>query len=483
MRLPAFSLTPETRSRALVVLFVLLLSFSVRALTANFMRAHLSDAGWFQTGTFAIFDSQARDLLDGRASLFWIDDPSRTQAAVYPPGYSSWLALIYGISGARSVYVVQNVQWMLDSLSVLLVIGIGVTAFGWRVGLLAGALAALSPLLALYGATPMADAPTSWVVLGGVWMFLLAAERHSWKWALGAGLMVGASCWLRANALLLVFGWALCFVILVRGAWTLRLRLAGAVISGAALLVAPIIVRNAVAFHAFLPTGMGVGTNLWEGIGETERAAEFGAVYGDANLLEQERVALGLAPDAPLGLYWPDGVRRDRERARKALNVIFSHPLWYARVMARRMWGVLNYAGEPSTFYGYAGLNVTSAKTLPFNWQGGVLALFVNMLGMLQSVWRHLALPLMAVGVLLAWLKNWRTAALLLATVLYYLVVGSFMHNEIRYGLPMQALLVVFAAFAAARIVETAREAWRRRRGGGGTRVEAQEGAAGASEK
>lgn len=483
MRLPAVSLTPETRRRALAVLAVLLLSFAVRALTANFMRAHLADPGWFQTGTFAIFDNQARDILDGRASLFWIDDPSRTQAAVYPPGYSSWLALVYGVTGARSVYVVQNVQWVLDALSVLLVLGIGATAFGWRVGLIAGALAALSPLLALYGATPMADAPTSWVVLGGVWMFLLAAERRSWKWALGAGAMVGASCWLRANALLLVFGWAVCLAVLVRGAWALRLRLAAAVLGAAVLVVTPVIVRNAVAFHAFLPTGMGVGTNLWEGIGETERAAEFGAVYGDANLIEQERAQMGLGADAPLGLYWPDGVRRDRERARKALNVIFSHPLWYARVMARRMWGVLNYAGEPSTFYGYAGLNVTGAKTLAPGWRGGVLAFFVNLLGALQSVWRHAALPLMAVGVVLAWRKCWRTAALLLATVLYYLVVGSFMHNEIRYGLPMQALLLVFAAVAAARMGDAARGIWHRRRGGAGVSVEGQGGAAGTSRK
>lgn len=462
MRLPAVS--GETRRRAVAVLFVLLLAFTVRALTANFMRAHLSDPGWFQTGTFAIFDNQARDVLDGRASWFWIDDPSRTQAAVYPPGYSSWLALLYGVTGSRSVYVVQNVQWALDALSVLLVVGIGASVFNWRVGLLSGALAALSPLLALYGATPMADAPTSWVVLGGVWMFWLAAERKSWKWAAGAGLMVGASCWLRANALLLVFVWALCFVVLVRGAWALRLRLAGAVIGAAVLVVTPVIVRNAVAFHAFLPTGMGVGTNLWEGIGETERAAEFGAVYGDANLVEQERAQMGLAPDAPLGLYWPDGVRRDRERAGKALKVIFSNPLWYAGVMARRMWGVLNYAGEPSTYYGYAGVNVTSAKALAPEWRGGLVALFVNALGALQSVWRHIALPLMAAGVWLAWRRSWRTAALLLATVLYYLVVGSFMHNEIRYGLPMQALLLVFAAYGAARIVEGAREIWHRRR-------------------
>jgi 4-amino-4-deoxy-L-arabinose transferase-like glycosyltransferase len=453
--------------RLFLLLCVLALSFAVRGLTAEFMRVHLSDAGWFQTGTYSIFDNQARAILENRASPFWIDDPKLTQAAVYPPGYPLWLALVYSLSGERSAYSVQNVQWFLDALSVLLVVGIGVTAYGWRTGVIAGALAALSPLLALYGATPMADAPASWTVLGGAWMLLLAARRRSWKWALGAGLMVGVSCWLRANALLLLAVWALALLIALRGtAWRERLLFAGAVALGALLLIAPIMIRNAVAFRAFLPTGLGVGTNLWEGIGETERAAEFGAVYSDEKLIEQERAMMGLAADAPLGLYWPDGVARDRARTRRALNVISQHPLWYARVMLRRMWGSLNYAGEPSTFYGFAGINVTSRKCLPEVLQGGALALFVTILGMVQSVWRHLALLLIVAGLFVALRRDWPTSALLLATALYYLIVGSFMHMEIRYGLPMQALLIVFAAVAASAVFELIRD-WRKRRGAG----------------
>jgi 4-amino-4-deoxy-L-arabinose transferase-like glycosyltransferase len=463
------SVQPALRRRAFALLLILALSFTVRALTGQFMRDRLTDSGWFQSGTYAIFDRQANGILDGRESVFWISDPERTEAAVYPPGYPLWLALIYGVSGTRSVYVVQAVQWVLDALAVLLVVGIGVTAFNWRVGLIAGALAALSPLLALYGATPLADAPTSWIVLGGVWMLLLAARRRSWKWALGAGLMLGASCWLRANALLLIFGWSLGLLVLLRGAWRERARLAGAVVLGALILVAPIILRNAIAFQAFLPTGLGLGTNLWEGIGETERAAEFGAVYGDANVVEQERAALGLPPDAPLGLYWPDGVQRDRERTRKAFRVILSHPVWYAGVMMRRMWGVLNYTGDPSSYYGYPGITVASWKCLPPEREGSALAYFVNFLGGLQKTWQHVALPLMLGGLLLALIRDWRMTGLLLTTVLYYLVVGSFMHMEIRYGLPMQALLIIFAALTITKVADVLREAraGRRRHAGG----------------
>jgi 4-amino-4-deoxy-L-arabinose transferase-like glycosyltransferase len=441
--------------RVLSVLFIVALALAVRGLTANFLRAHLNDPGWFPFGIYSAFDQQAQDGLDGRASFFRIDDSSRTDAAIYPPGYPLWLALIYKVSGARSPVVVQNVQWVLDSFSVLLIVGIGATAFGWRIGLWAGGIAALWPLLASYGVSPLADAPTSWIVLGGAWMLLLTAKRQSVAWALGAGALIGASCWLRANALLLVFFWALALLLFVQTSWRRRSLLSASMVLAALIVIAPVVARNLIAFSAFVPTGLGAGTNLLEGIGETDRGSkEFGAAANDSDLLEQERAELKPARDAPFNLYYPDGIRRDRERTRKAFAIIARHPFWYAGTVVRRMAGVLKYAGEPSGIYGSAGINVTSKKTLPPRWQGGVPALIVNILGMLQSVLRYLLLPLMPVGLVLAFRLDWRTSALLMVTVFYYLVVGSMMHTHIRYGLPMHALLTIFAGLALWRVKE-----------------------------
>src|SRR6266481_569157 len=120
----------QSRRRVLALLIIIALALTVRALTANFLRAHLNDPGWFPFGIYSAFDRQAQDGLDGRASFFRIDDPSQTDKAVYPPGYPLWLAFIYKLSGNRSPAVVQNVQWILDSFAVLLVVGIGVTTFG-----------------------------------------------------------------------------------------------------------------------------------------------------------------------------------------------------------------------------------------------------------------------------------------------------------------------------------------------------------------
>ena len=430
-----------------MLLWILILALLVRGLTAYFIQQRLHDPGWFQFGTYAQFDRQAQDILERKASWFFVHDPTRTETAIYPPGYSLWIAFIYKVTGQRGPANALTVQWVLDAWSTLLIVVIAATVFGWRTGVIAGMLAALSPLLALYGATPLADAPTSWLVCGGVLLLVFAANKRSPALALGAGLLAGASCWLRGNALLLPVFWAI-GLLLLSISWKLKFTLAGAVLLGALVMVAPLLVRNAITFHAITPTGLGAGTNLWEGIGETDRAAEFGAVFGDQALLEQERAENGIAPDQPYSLYFPNGVQRDRKRAQKAMKVIVEHPVWYSGVMLRRMAGVLKFAGKPGRFYGSAGINMTRQKVLPENLQHGPIAWFTTALGMLQSVLRYLALPLMVLGIWSALRRDWRISLLLLSTVAYYLVVGSTMHTEIRYGLPMQALLFVFAGLA-----------------------------------
>ena len=438
-----------------MLLFILALAFSVRALTANFVRAHLDDAGWFPYGIYGSFDAPAQDWLDGRSSIFWIDDPSRTDKAIYAPGYPLWLALIYKLSGSRSPATVQNVQWVLDSFFVFLIVGVGVITFGWRVGLWAGGIAALWPLLATYGAVPLADSPTSWIVVGATWMLLFAAKKKSLGWALGAGALLGVSCWLRANAMLLAFFWGAAIFFFVKATLRRRAILAASVVTAALLVFAPIVLRNAITFHAFVPTGLGAGTNLLEGIGETERGAkEFDAPANDSEVIEQERAALKVQQGAAFDLYYPDGIQRDRARTRRALDIIAHHPFWYAGSVARRIAGVLKYAGQPNGIYGSAGINVTAKKSLPPQSQGRAISFLVNVLGMAQSILRYALLPLMLVGIYLAVRRDWRYSGLILTTIFYYLIVGSLIHTHIRYGLPMQALLTIFAAVVLMKLAE-----------------------------
>jgi 4-amino-4-deoxy-L-arabinose transferase-like glycosyltransferase len=425
---------------------LLLIAISVRVLTLQFMRAHLNDPAWFQTGSYAKFDRQARDILDGRQNLFWIDDATRTDLVQYPPAFPALLALIYKVSGDRSAYTTQLVLWFLDLfLSLFLIAGIAATTFGRRAAIASGFLLALSPLFALYAAYPSADIPCTWFVLGGNWLLLLAFQRRNVWLALAAGVLLGVACWLRVNPLYLGVGWAIALFVLTNGGWALKLKLSGAVLASTVLVIAPIMIRNYLVFPDFTPTGGTIGVNLWEGLGETELGRSHGFLFGDAKMIALERARMGLPADAPFEMQWPDGIRRDRERTRESLAFIRQHPIWYAGVMMGRMWGMLKVAGDPVPYTGTSGINVTSRKCLPPSWQGGVIALGVNVLGMVQSVVRYLFLPFAAFGIYVAMRRDWRITCLLLVTVLYYLVPGTSAHTEIRYVLPMHGLLIVLA--------------------------------------
>ena len=430
-------------------LFVALIAISVRVLTLHFMRAHLDDSAWFQLGTYGKFDRQARDLLDGHQRLFWIDDPTRTDLAQYPPAFPALVALIYKLTGERSAYSVQIVFWFADLiLSFLLIAGIAHAAFGWRAVITSSFLLALSPLFAIYAAFPSSDIPSTWFVLGGVWLLLLAFQRKNVWLALAAGVLLGVACWLRVNPLYLCFAWAIALFAFVRAAWPVRLKMSAAVLAGTFIVISPLVIRNYLVFPDFTPTGGTIGANLWEGLGETEFGQANGFSFGDDKLIEYERRKYGWPADIKMDLQWPDGIRRDRARTSESLAFISQHPVWYLGVMLGRMWIMLKVAGDPVPGYGSNGINVTSTKGLPQHWQGGVLAFGVNVLGIIQSVVRHLVLPLAAFGIYVAARKDWRLTGLLLVTVLYYLVPGSAGHTEIRYVLPMHGILIVFAGAA-----------------------------------
>jgi 4-amino-4-deoxy-L-arabinose transferase-like glycosyltransferase len=286
---------------------------------------------------------------------------------------------------------------------------------------------------------------------------ILAAQRKSVRLALAAGIALGIACWIRVNPLYLCVGWAIALLLFVKDAWWLRFKLAAAVFGGTVVLLAPILIRNYIVFPDFTPTGGTIGVNLWEGLGETELGQQHGFILGDLKMLEVERQRMGLPPDMPLDIQFPDGIRRDRERTRESLAFIRQHKIWYLGVMLGRMWGMLKIAGDPVPHTGISGINVTSRKCLPEHWQGGVLAFAVDVLGSIQSVARYLFLPFAAFGLYACIRQDWRMSCLMLVTVLYYLVPGTAAHTEIRYVLPMHGLLIVFASVGIVQLIRMIR--------------------------
>ena len=439
--------------RFALVGIILIVSLVVRAGTSHFLAERIDDGAWFQHGSYRIFDARAQGILDGTEPVFFLNDPTRTDLVQYPPGFPLLVAFIYQVTGERSAMSVLRVIWWLDALATpLLLLAVGTAAFGRRAGYWSAALGAFSPLLAYYGVTPSSDAVTTWLVLGALWSLLLAVKRRSWPIALIAGGILGLACWFRVNPLFLTFAWGVGVLLITSVPLRLRAAIGAAVVVGTIAIAAPIPIRNAIVFKQFVLTGLNVGSNLWEGLGETELGNQHGFRYGDQVMVEVERAELGLPADFPITPVWPDGIARDRERARRAMSFIAERPVWYFGVMLTRMYWMLKIAGDPGPYYGTAGINCTRAKCLPVELQSGPAAVIIDLLGMIQSVLRYITIPLAAVG-LWCGLRRHRAATLvLLVTVLYYLVGGTAAHTELRYVLPMHSALVVLAGLAFSQV-------------------------------
>src|SRR6185369_3955301 len=165
-----------------------------------------------------------------------------------------------------------------------------------------------------------------------------------------AGALIGISCWLRANAMLLSLFVALAVPLLVSPpnfSWSSsrdndklkfvgpRWRFGLAVICGTLLIVVPLTLRNAIVFHRFIPLSLGAGQTLLEGIADYDKNGRFGIPETDLGIQKQEAEAFN-RPDYNKGLLNPDGIQRERWRLQRGFKVIGSHPLWFGGVMIQR---------------------------------------------------------------------------------------------------------------------------------------------------
>jgi small basic protein len=82
---------------------------------------------------------------------------------------------------------------------------------------------------------------------------------------------------------------------------------------------------------------------------------------------------------------------------------------------------------------------------------------------MIQSVLRYAALPLIVWGIWIGLRRYFRMTMFVLSTVIYFLITLAIAHSEIRYGLPMQAVLVVFQAGGLTDIAARAKKRWKKK--------------------
>lgn len=332
--------SPEATSKRawLICLTIVVVAFGVRLLQWQ-NDSLLLDKN--MTRLTARYKEEAQFLLAGDLTSFIKGSKSQPDAMIltHPPGYPIVIAIIYKIS-ANSDRALRLFQIACETVSAVLVFLIAARLIPRGAALLAALLAAVAPQLAFRSLVILPESVATLPLLVAILLIMKTVENRSVRNMILAGGLIGVSCWLRPDSLLLpLFLCATLMLLFPRGQWR---RNALALIGGAAIVIAPITIRNALVFRSFVPISLGTGVTLCEGIADYDVEQRFGLSATDDGTNAQEAQWAG-RPDYAAELYRPDGIERERGRTARALSVIRSHPAWFVGTMVRRVGTMLTY--------------------------------------------------------------------------------------------------------------------------------------------
>jgi hypothetical protein len=416
---------------------------------------------WFEENTRA---SGVRGALQERKHR--IVDPAEidyTAAEAHPdwqpllaevPGPALVLAGVWEITGSERLIYGKIVQIALDLGALLLVYRIVLLLFERRrAALIAAALYAVCFPIARQATIVEPDIWGLFFTLAVITLFLEAMRSpdRRWWWFAACGLTAGVGSFFRPNVLLLPAALGLAFAAWsagggARGAREARgarwpgaaapLRAALAVTAIAMLSLTPWTIRNYLEYHRFIPTRIGSGMVMWEGLGEIHN--NFGALQDDlAAYAQVHRVRPDLIFASPA---------YDEYLQQRALHAIVGHPLFYARILGRRV--VL------STVALYESAWMYQTGESPFRYRtrtGKGLFSYVlhRPLELLESAYEPALFMLAMLVLLLTWRRWWREHLLLIAAALSALLPYWLLHFEARYALPTLPLYLVWIALGA----------------------------------
>jgi hypothetical protein len=338
-------LNAKSRVHLVVTCAVIFLSaLGVRLLHQQAGQAELFRKGTMMRGLIKPYWRQAERIIEEGTILFPRDlaDPGDARLLLHPPGYSIFLA---GVSRRFRnlkdlLKPVQVIQVFCDALSALLVFFIAAELLPLGVAIIAAMLVAISPHLAYYSLWLSPDSLAVLPILIAAYLVIRAIRRPRLITIVAAGMMVGLSCWLRSNGLLLAPFLGVLMPPLFEPVkrWRYALTMAAAMM----ITISPITIRNWVVYHHFVPLTLASGINLIQGIAEYDRDGRFGMPLGDGDA-KQKDIEWNNRPDYAEGLWKPDGIERDRVRLAHGLAVVRSNPGWFAGAMLRRAAFILSY--------------------------------------------------------------------------------------------------------------------------------------------
>jgi Dolichyl-phosphate-mannose-protein mannosyltransferase len=287
------------------------------------------------------YHQQAQRMLDGDGVLYptGYQQHASVQLLLHPPGYSIFIATIFGAFGHSDDNLVLS-QIICDSMAAVLVFVIAAEILPLSASVIAGLLVAFSPHLARQSLMLLPESLAVLPILIAVCLLVRARKQPGLVAILTAGGMVGLSCWLRSNTLLLAPFLAVAILLLFER--SRRWKYATGFVFATIVVISPITIRNWVVFGQFIPLSLGSGVTMIEGIADYDKENRFGMPATDDEAARKD-LEWHNRPDYAVGLWRPDGIERDRYRFARGLDVIRENPIWFAGVMIRRAASMLRY--------------------------------------------------------------------------------------------------------------------------------------------
>lgn len=239
------------------------------------------------------YDLLARNLQAGHGFSLRAIPPYQPDG-LRTPLYPAFIAATYALTGSYPV-AVAVAQAIVDSLTALLVGGLGRALWGRRVGLASAVLYALTPLQWRYAAALLTEIPLAFLITLAVWLWAKRSpppriisncrgdrkgcpyKRLSSKGqALTCGAVAGLAALCKPNASGLALIWALGTLWALRAERRRALASAGSLLLAAVAVASPWLIRNGLVFGEPFLSNAHLGL-----VGRVSAPATLGVVRGD----------------------------------------------------------------------------------------------------------------------------------------------------------------------------------------------------------
>jgi hypothetical protein len=424
------------------LLVVLALSVLLRAGAAIYMGDTVEELPG--TADQLSYHTLALRVLDGHGFSFsepwWPATRAEAPTAHWSYAYTFFLAAVYGLFGPHPLAARLIQAITVGLLQPMLAYRLGRKAFDPRVGIFAAALTAGYAYFIYYSGALMTESFYIVAILGALDLTFQLAGRPSGERARGAsrlateiglGLTLGLAVLLR-QVLLLVVPLVLMWIWLAaRDHWRSALRSTAIATAAAAACIAPFTVYNSARFPSFVLLNTNAGFAFYWA-NHPIHGTSFQPILGPGQPSYRD-----LLPQELIGL---DEASLDRELLIRGVRFVIEDPVRYALLSVSRI-------ADYFVFWPTAGSGLISnvARVASFGWLWPFMALgLAGGLRRAGSIRRAMGSP----------------AGLLAMFVLLYTLAHLLSWALIRYRLPVDAVLLVFAGWAGAEALERARQPW-----------------------